>query len=76
MKKYENELDTYVNNRHKCTVCRRTIPKDVDRLNFSYRTQWGYSHIRLCSFCIEQLYLVLNKSPLEEWKQKIMVEEI
>jgi len=74
--RYKNELDIAENNRQRCTICGRSIPKNVDRFNFSYRTQWGCSHFRICSYCLEQLYLVINKKPLEEWKEKIMIDEI
>jgi len=74
--KYRNWLDKGENGRQVCSICGNTIPKYIDRVSFAYRTQWGYSHKRICSYCIEQLYLELDKDSLEKWKEKILVDKL
>ena len=69
-------LIKHTDGRQKCTLCERSIPKDVERVSFGYSTQYGSSNIRLCGLCILRLAKELDKKPIEEWAKKIVGEEI
>ena len=43
------------NGRHICSCCEYSIPADIQRVNFPYRTRFGTQHIRICSICILKL---------------------
>jgi hypothetical protein len=71
------KLDKHDNGRQKCTFCGRFIPKDIDRLSFSYsgpNGRTGYN--RVCGLCIIELSKEVDKKPLKEWKRKIALEEL
>ena len=70
------ELAITNNSRQKCSLCHRTIPKDVRRISFPYNTQFGVSFIRLCGRCICKMAESLkNDKAIKEWDKKIMIKE-
>jgi len=72
----EDNLELADNNRQKCSICGRTIPKNVHRVSFYYNTQWGGSNKRICGMCILELAEHIDKESIKEWKNKIMVKRI
>ena len=76
MVNYKSCLKTHTNNREECSLCKRKIPKDVERVSFLYRSRYSYSHKRICGLCILKLSTLLDLKSVNEWKEKIMVEEL
>lgn len=52
---YKQFLTTHTNNLQKCSLCRRSIPKELKRINFEYKSEYGYSYKRICLYCIKKL---------------------
>jgi len=62
--------------RQKCSLCHRTIPKNVQRLSVSYNTRYGSAYIRVCGLCLIKAGKHVNDSALDEWGKELMLEEI
>ena len=60
----------------KCSVCGRTIPKDVQRISFPYNTRYGVSYKRVCALCILKLSKDVNKKPIKKWKEMLVLKEL
>jgi len=73
IKKY---LEKHNNSRQICSICGRSIPKYIQRVSLSYSSKFGCSYKRICSLCILELSKELDLKSIEEWKDKMMVEEL
>ena len=74
---YKTRLTKCENGKQKCSLCDRTIPKEVERVSFYYSGAYGRSsYHRICGYCISQLYNVLDKKPIRDWKLKLVIEEL
>jgi len=60
----------------KCSGCKRTIPRDVERISFPYTTRYGVSYIRICSLCLLELSKRIDKKPINKWKQKLIIDAL
>jgi hypothetical protein len=72
----EGWLETAENNRQMCSICGRTIPKDVQRISLSYRSRYGTGYKRICGLCILTYSRKVNKKPLKKWMDKLIVDEL
>jgi len=74
--KYKKCLEVHTNSRCVCSICGRCIPKDVERISLGYRGAYSYNYKRICGLCILELSKELDLKSVEEWKDKMMVEEL
>lgn len=72
----EKELHTHDNGRQKCSCCGRTIPANVERISFKYRSNYGYSYKRVCAMCICRLADKIDEKSLEKWRMKVLQDEL
>ncbi len=75
--KCKGELKKGENDKQKCSMCGRWIPKEVERISLSYYGSYGgNNHKRICGLCLSQLYEVLDKKAVENWKLKLITNEL
>lgn len=75
-KDIQKKLIKALDGRQKCSLCGESIPKEVDRLSFGYKTRFGHSYIRLCGLCLIRASNQVDKKSLKEWAKKIVVSLI
>ena len=69
-------LYTATDGREKCSYCERRIPQDVERIGFYYRNAYGRPQSkRVCARCILLLASKINKKPVRDWNDRIIVKE-
>ncbi len=56
----------------KCSSCNKSIPKDIQRINFSYSTRYGTSYIRICAICILKYANLISKDTIT----KVVIGEL
>jgi hypothetical protein len=64
---FKMEFTIGENNLQKCQECEKSIPKDVQRISFSYKTRYGRSYIRICALCIIDLAKKVNKATIKKY---------
>jgi hypothetical protein len=69
-------LSTWATNRCVCSICGSTIPKEVERVSFSYKTRYGTSYIRICGLCIIRTARKLKRKPIMDWAKKVTIKTI
>lgn len=56
------------NNLSKCTRCGNQIPKEIERVSYSYKTRYGKSYHRFCGLCILELSEKISKATKKRYR--------
>lgn len=64
------------NNRQKCSLCGKRIPRYIKRISIYYRSRYGWNYKRICAKCICELSDMVDRETVESWKEKILAEEL
>jgi len=72
----KSKLETSDTNRQKCYVCKKCIPKEVERLNVPYDVMGTIHYKRICGLCIINVYKKLNKRPVNNWRAEMVAKAI
>lgn len=74
---YKELLNLAENNRQKCSVCGKQIPKEIERIKLDYINRYGGScYKRVCSRCILLLSKVIDKKQIKKWNEILIEEQI
>ena len=71
------KLEIHNSGRQKCTICKRYIPKHIQRISIEHIGRYGREKsIRICGLCILNFSKDLNIEGIKEWEKFIMVDEL
>jgi len=72
-----SRLEIADTNRQRCSICKKCIPKEVERLNIGHRSDYGtISQRRVCGLCIIETYKKLHKAPVKKWCAEMVAKAI
>jgi hypothetical protein len=72
--KYDAVFKEYHNNKQKCSLCNRRIPKYIKRVSISYKSEWGWQEKRVCEHCINEFAKHINQKSLVKWNRELVAK--
>ena len=58
----------------KCKCCNKTMPKDLERIDFSYRGYMGHSgYVRVCALCLLKLANQISGKTIQQAQEEALI---
>ena len=76
MVEYAELLETHKDGRQMCSICGKSIPKDIKRISLSYCGMYGGSNKRICARCILYLAELIDKEKVAKWENKLVLKSL